>query len=146
MAGEQYIFSLYITSDKQYFLFRTVRPDFNNASQNEEDESWEKESAQRNMLIECAGNRYTQKDFDIVGELQGFPIGEVFYSEYGKPQVPVYYMQTNFGKPWIIFGTANSEEEFLNELEDDEDLQSLDPIGKPIKIDVCFITQNDFQF
>ncbi|KFE96914.1 hypothetical protein [Chryseobacterium luteum] len=146
MGSEQYIFSLYITSGRQYFLFRTVRPYFSNSSQNEEDESSEYESAQRNMLISYAGNLYAQKIFALVGELHGYPIGDIFYSDYGKPHVPVYYMQTDFGEPWIVFGTADSEEGFLTELENDEDLQALNPIGDSTKIHACFITQNDFNF
>jgi hypothetical protein len=149
MAIEQEIFSLYITNDGQYFLFRTVRPDFNNASQSQEDDSWEQESKQRGVLMNHVGELYAQKVFARVGELHGYPIGEVFYSDYGNPKVPVYYMQTDFGEPWIVFGTADSEEEFLSELMDNEDyddLKALNPIGKPIKIEVCFVTPNDFNF
>ncbi|WP_347217277.1 hypothetical protein [Chryseobacterium sp.] len=144
MASEQYIFSLYITNGRQYFLFRTAHQYFNNASQNEEDKSWEIESAQRGMLMNHVGGLYAQKVFALVGELHGYPIGDVFYSDYGKKQVPVYYMQTSFGEPWIVFGTADSEEEFLKELEVDDELQALNPIGEITKIDVCFVTQNDF--
>ena len=146
MAGEQNIFSLYITHDGQYFLLRTVRPYFNNASRHEEDKSWECESEQRDKLIEHVGNIYGKKGLTLVGELHGYPIGDVFYSDYGTPQVPVYYMQTEFGKPWIIFGTADSEEEFLTELMDDDELQALKPIGKPIKINVCFMSENNVNF
>lgn len=147
MASEQYIFSLYKTSDdSRYFVLRTVLPDFNNASQSDEDESWEIESKQRLKLLEFIGNRENCSSFERIGELHGFPIGDVFYSDYGQPQVPVYYMQTDFGEPWIVFGTGNSEEEFLKELTDDDDLQALNPIGELTKIDVCFVTQNDFNF
>lgn len=146
MAGEQDIFSLYITNGRKYFLFRTVRPDFNNASQSQEDESWQQESEQRNVLMNHVGELYAQKVFARVGELHGYPIGDVFYSDYGNPKVPVYYMQTDFGEPWIVFGTADSEEEFLTKLTEDDDLQALNPIGKPIKIDVCFVTPNDLNF
>lgn len=52
-------------------------------------------------------------------------------------------MQTDFGKPWIVLGTADSEAEFLAKLEDDEDFQALKPIEKPTKIDAYFVTQNN---
>ncbi|GAA5082596.1 hypothetical protein GCM10023210_00120 [Chryseobacterium ginsengisoli] len=149
MAIEQDIFSIYKSSDNElYFVLRTVLPDFNNASQSDEDNSWEIESKQRSELLKCIGKRYSCSNFERIGELQGFPIGEIFYSEFGESQVPVYYMETDFGKPWIVFGTANSEEEFLSELtnEDNDDLQALNPVGKPIKIDACFVTLNDFNF
>ncbi|MFC5875858.1 hypothetical protein ACFP3I_25295 [Chryseobacterium arachidis] len=56
-------------------------------------------------------------------------------------------METDAGKPWIVFGTADSEEKFLSELmdnEDNDDLQALNPIGNPIKINAYFVTSNDF--
>ncbi len=146
MAGGYYIFSIYKASgsNTRYFVLRTERPAFNNASQNEEDESWEIESAQRSRLLESLGNRESCTDFERIGELHGFPFGDVFYSDSGQLQVPVYYMQTDFGKPWIIFGTADSEEEFLTKLANDDELQALNPIGKPIKIEAYFVTSNDF--
>lgn len=143
MAIEQEIFSLYITNSGQYFLFRTVRPDFSNASQGQENDSWEQESKQRDMLMNYVGELYAQKVFARVGELHGYPIGEVFYSDFGNPHISLYYMQTEFGEPWIVFGTADSEEEFLTELQDDDELLALKPIGKPIKVDACFVTFND---
>lgn len=150
MACEQFIFSIYKPTDNERcFVLRTVLPDFNNASQNDEDNSWEMEAKQRSELLECIGKQYSCSNFERIGELHGFPIGGIFYSEFGQSEVPVYYMETDFGKPWIIFGTADSEEKFLSELTDNEsndDLQALNPIGKPIKIDVCFVTSNDFNF
>lgn len=147
MASEQFIFSIYKTSDdSRYFVLRTVLPDFNNISQSDEDESWEIESKQRAELLKFITDRENCSGFEQIGELHGFPIGAIFYSEFGQSEVPVYYMETDFGKPWIVFGTADSEGEFLTELTDDDDLQALNPIGKPIKIDVCFVTPNDFNF
>lgn len=147
MASKQFIFSIYKTSDdSRYFVLRTVLPDFNNASQSDEDESWEIESNRRSELLKFIANREKSSGFEQIGELHGFPIGGIFYSEFGQSEVPVYYMETDFGKPWIVFGIADSEEEFLTELTDDDDLQALNPIGKPIKIDVCFVTPNDFNF
>ncbi|KPE52828.1 hypothetical protein [Chryseobacterium indologenes] len=145
MAGGHYIFSIYKASGStRYFVLRTERPAFNNASQSEEDESWEIESTQRSRLLKSVGDRENCTDFERIGELHGFPVGDVFYSDSGQSQIPVYYMHTDFGKPWIVFGTAGSEEEFLAELGEDDELQALNPIGKPIKIEACFVIQNDF--
>lgn len=145
MAGGYDIFSIYKTiDDTRYFVLRTILPEFNNASQNDEDESWEIESKCRSQLLRSIKNRENCNDFERIGELHGFPIGDAFYLKFGQQQLPVYYMQTESGKPWIVFGTADSEEKFLNELADDEDLQALNPTGKVTKIDACFITANDF--
>lgn len=145
MAAEHYIFSIYKTiDDERYFVLRTVLPEFNNASQNDEDESWEAESKSRSLLLEALKNRENGNNFERIGELHGFPIGDIFYSEHDQLQIPVYYIHTDFGKPWIVFGTANSEEEFLTELAEDEDLQALNPIGEIKKINADFIIQNEF--
>ncbi len=145
MAGGYDIYSIYKTDQGRFFVFRTVRPEFNNASQSDDDDSWETESAERKKLIEKAGKFHNQTGFERIGELQDCPIGEVFYEDFGRADVAVFYMETESGKPWVVLGSASSEEDFLAELSDDDDLQALKPIGNPIKIDACFITQNDFQ-
>lgn len=143
MASEQFIFSLYKTSGGRYFVLRTVRAAFRNASQFEENDSWELESAQRAKLLEYAEERFGQRDFRLIGELHGYPTGDVFYAESGQLQVPVYYMQTAHGTPWIVFGSADSEAAFLAELSEDDDLQALGPTGQPTRIDAAFVTLND---
>lgn len=146
MAGGHHIFSLYKTSDEtpQYIVLRTVLPAFRNSSQAEEEKSWKAESAERLNLLELIRKQIGKDGFERIGELHGDPIGDIWYSESGAPLVPVYYMQTEFGKPWIIFGTADSKDKFLTELAYDEDLQRLNPLGKPIRIDALFVTKNDF--
>ena len=143
MASEIDIFSIYKSvNDAQYFVLKTIRPEFNNASQSQEDESWETESVNRLQLLESL-KKHENDEFERIGEFHGYPIGDIFYSEFAQLHIPVYYMQTDFGKPWIVLGTADSEAEFLAKLKDDEDFQALKPIGKPTKIGAYFITQNN---
>lgn len=56
----------------------------------------------------------------------------------------IYYAKTQFGDPWIILGDAISEEAFLCEVEADEDFQSMELQGQPVKITVTYLTENDF--
>lgn len=146
MAVRNYIFSIYKTFDDspKYFVLRTALPAFRNSSQIEEDRSWKAESAQRSQMLELIGKEIGNNEFELVGEFHGDPEGDIFYLESGASGIPVYYMQTDFGKPWIIFGTADSEEEFLAAVENDEDMRALNPIGKPIKIEARFVIPNDF--
>ncbi|RZJ70297.1 hypothetical protein [Flavobacterium sp.] len=143
MGIELQIFSIYRFSDASHAVLRTLRPEFNNASQVEENASHDRESAQRTQLLKVSGKVENDSDAELLGELQGCPIGEMLYSESGKSKITVFYMETEFGKPWVVMGSAASEAEFLSELEQDEDLSALHPIGKPIKIEALFLTEND---
>lgn len=148
MAGGHYIFSLYKTSDEipQYFVLRTVLPAFRNSSQTEEAESWEAESAGRLKLLEMIGKENNTERLELVGEYHGYPEGDIFYLESGASNIPVYYLATDFGKPWIIFGTSASEEEFVTMVENDEDLRALNSVGKPVKINARFVIQKELNF
>ncbi|GEN77607.1 hypothetical protein [Chryseobacterium hagamense] len=148
MASEHYIFSIYgMPCDRsRYFILRTVRSDFNNASQTQEDKCRETESASRLRLLEMIGRQNNTGELELVGEFHGYPEGDIFYSESGASDISVYYMATGFGKPWIIFGTAASEEDFLTGVENDEDLRTLAPAGEPVKISARFVTENELNF
>lgn len=148
MADGHYIFSIYRTSCNfpLYFVLRTVLPDYRNSSQTGEEESWKAESAERLRFLEFIRKQTGTGGVEIVGEFHGYPDGEVFYRDHGHPEIPVYYRHTGFGKPWIVLGTAGSEEEFLAATENDEDLRALHPEGKPVRIEACFLTRNELNF
>lgn len=141
MAGEIDIYSIYRTGDDKYYLLRTVQPGFSNASQSEEDSAIKTERDGRGrMLKQLAPNQ----NIDFIGELQGCPIGERLYARHGKEELNICYMETDFGHPWIIIGHADSDAGFLTELNDDEDLLRLKPVGPVKQIKAGFYTENDF--
>ncbi|UUC43939.1 hypothetical protein [Flavobacterium cerinum] len=148
MASELTIFYLYSTqNEEKYFLLRTERPGFSNASQVQEDLGNQIEQLKRDFILAEIGKKYHQNgqvNFELIGEFQGDPIGEKLYHDNGNLELNVYYMETEFGKPWIIIGEANSETAFLTELNDDSDLLRLNPVGQPKQITATFITENDF--
>lgn len=80
----------------------------------------------------------------LIGEIQGYPVGDALYSAKGNTKMEIYYAKTQFGHPWIILGDAISEEAFLCEVEADEDFQSMELQGQPVKITVTYLTENDF--
>ncbi|MCW4468126.1 hypothetical protein OGH69_04040 [Flavobacterium sp. MFBS3-15] len=140
MAGGFTIYSIYrLTGEGRYFLLRTVQREYSNASQAEEDAAVAAEQHIRSQMLQ----RISTADFELVGEMQNYPIGDALYAPNGNMVLDIYYMETAFGHPWIILGTARSEEAFLSELEEDADLLRLEPIGKPVKIEVTFITGSD---
>lgn len=137
MAAELTVYSIYKLRDgDRHYLLRTVRPEYSNASQTEEDRAEYTEQDNRRRMLESI----SPAGFELVGEMQSYPVGDALYAPNGNTVLDIYYMETAFGHPWIILGTAQSEEAFLLELEDDDDLVRLKPIGGPIKIEVTFIT------
>lgn len=141
MAAELTIYSIYKLQDgDKHYLLKTERPAYSNASQSEEDRAERIETNNRDRLLESI----SPAGFELVGELQNYPVGDVLYALKGSSVLEIYYMETEFGHPWVVLGTAGSEDEFLSELNDDEDLLRLKPIGQPIKITVTFVTENDF--
>ncbi len=141
MAAELKIYSIYKLQDEaKYYLLRTERPAFSNASQNEEDAAGTAEQNDRSRMLK----HISPAGFELIGELQNYPIGEILYAANGISELDIYYMQTEFGHPWIVLGTAATEEAFLSELNGDEDLLRLKPTGRPIKIKAAFLTEEDY--
>ncbi|MEL1244801.1 hypothetical protein AAEO56_11055 [Flavobacterium sp. DGU11] len=138
MAAELQIYSIYKLQDEdKYYLLRTERPAFSNASQSEEDAAGTAEQNNRSRMLK----HISPDGFELIGELQNSPVGEALYAASGKRGLDIYYMETEFGHPWVVLGNATSEEEFLSALDDDEDLLRLQPIGRPVKITVDFLTE-----
>jgi hypothetical protein len=148
MASDLKIFSIYkVQNIEKYYLLRTERPGFSNVSQSEQDEAENVEQNKREHILKLIGETYESTGktlLDFIGEFQGFPVGDKLYSKNGKIELDVYFLETAFGRPWIIVGTANSETAFLAGLNDDEESLGLKPIGQPKKISAIFITENDF--
>ncbi|AEA45655.1 hypothetical protein [Fluviicola taffensis] len=148
MASELKIFSIYkIQNEDKYYLLRTERPSFSNSSQTQENLADKIEQNKREYILDQIGtsdNKNSKKNFDFIGEFQGCPIGDKLYLDNGNLELNIYYLETEFGQPWVIIGNANSETEFLTELSDDEDLLGLKPIGQPKQIKATFVTENDF--
>ena len=148
MASLLSIYSLYkVPHESMYYLLRTERPGFSNASQDQEDLAHQIEENKRSYMLTCIGknlNLNDAKTFECIGELQGFPIGDALYADHGNTLLNIYILETAYGKPWIILGAANTAAEFLAELNEDEDLMGLKPIGQPQNIQARFFTEQDF--
>ena len=145
MASELTIYSIYkINGHESYFLLRTVRPGFLSASQEEEGEADAEEKYKRERMLCGISKDFGNIGLVLIGEMQGYPVGDALYSARGNTKMEIYYGETQFGHPWIILGDAISEEAFLCEVEADEDLQSMELQGQPVKITVTYLTENDF--
>ena len=142
MAAELEFFSIYKIENK-YYVLKTIRQDFNNASQNQEDDAGQIEMDCRDKMLYYIKQQHNQATPELIGELQGVPIGEDLCADYGNSELNMYYIATEYGHPWIILGTAASEKDFLSELNEDEELLDLKPIGQPKPITARYLTEND---
>jgi hypothetical protein len=134
---------------ERYYLLQTEQPGYSNVSQSQQDSAQivEQESRRRLLTQLLQALPLEEQLFcEFIGELQGWPVGDVLYTAPSHTELPIYYLPTRYGHPWIVLGSANSEEEFLAELEATEELVALQPIGPPIKILAILIRAQEASF
>ncbi len=145
------IFSLYrLDGDgaacPHHLLLRVEQPGFGNADVAEYDHAVQVAEARRRALIDryqagvlardCPAGHTAQ----LVGELQAWPAGEALAEGAGGDYVDVWIAQTRFGAPWVVLGTAESEEAFWHEVGEDDDLAGLGPIRPAVRQRAFFLT------
>ena len=132
------IFSLYELRGedagcRHHLLLRVARPGFSNADEGDYSRAVEAADGKRGALLReyetrvLAGECPARHEAELVGELQARPVGDVLCEGRGGFHVEVWTAETRFGRPWVVLGTAGSEEEFWREVEQDEDLSGLTP-------------------
>ena len=150
MAADLSIYRLYHlkTADKAatHYLLRYTQPSYSNASQTEQDAAETLAEQRAQVLLDYAKQNYAPDEsieVSLIGELQVPPIGDALYEDYGATQLPLYYMSTKYGHPWVVLGTAENLNVFLAELKDSDDLLSLAPAEPVQAISVTFVTELD---
>ena len=148
------IFSLYRLDGEgdaspRYLLLRVPQQGFGNADAGEYDAVVDAAEARRRRLIsvymtdvlarECPVAHTTQ----LVGELQSYPVGEAPSDGPGGVGVELWVAQTRYGAPWVVLGTAESEDAFWREVEANDDLSSLGPIRPAERLRAHFLADDD---
>ena len=150
MGSELTVTSLYRNRENGSFvLLRTVRPAFPNYSQTQDDQAYQIEQNRRAALLSYAAailGAHKKEAFELVGELQDLPVGEILMTASGGVSEEVFYVHTEYGYPWIILGTARDEAGFLQELSEGEELLGLRPVGNPILIKAHCFAESDATF
>jgi hypothetical protein len=140
VGAETWIYSLVCFANAErmcqhHLLLRATRPSFSNASQRDEERARDSADSERErltegyeveVLAERCGTRHERR---LVGELQLGPTGEELYADVGALDLPIWVADTRFGPPWVILGTAESEEAFWREVEEDDDALALITLG-----------------
>ncbi|UQX04561.1 hypothetical protein [Streptomyces sp. RerS4] len=78
----------------------------------------------------------------LVAEMQDEPVGEDLYGP-GRRQFGVWVAGTKYGTPWVVLGTASTEAEFWQEVQDAPALLSLGPRAPAQLRHVYFLTDED---
>lgn len=116
---------------RHHLLLRVGRPGFGNADEGDYARAVGAAERKQRALIEafeagvladeCAGRHAVA----LAGELQARPTGEELLEGRGGFYVELWVADTRFGRPWVVLGTAESEDDFWREVGRDEDLSGL---------------------
>lgn len=130
---------------EHWLLARAVRPAFVNPADKDkatDQLDWQFNQTQKKfeksfMPTICKHNHETE----LFGELQDLPFGDEFYQSQSGDQFEIWVTPTRAGHPSVIFGVAEDEADFWQQLEDpdNEDLLALKPIKAARKIEVCYM-------
>ncbi|HEX2081084.1 MAG TPA: hypothetical protein VHG08_25505 [Longimicrobium sp.] len=132
-----------------HLLLRVEQPGFSNADAAEYDHAVQLADARRRALIGRYQARVLARDCPavhtahLVGEMQAWPPGGGLADGPGGVYVDLWIAQTRFGAPWVVLGTAESEEAFWREVENDDDLAGLGPIRPALRERAFFLTDAD---
>ncbi len=91
----------------------------------------------RVLAAEC-GARHAAEP---AGESQARPPGETLSEGGGGFYVDVWVAETRFGRPWVVLGTAETEEEFWRAVRLDEDLSGLGPRQPAERLRAYFLAE-----
>lgn len=146
------IFRLYRLSNddadcRHFLLLRAGRPGFNNADEGDYSRAVDAADGRVSALLEAheagalAEECPARHAAELLGELQARPVGDVLCDEPGGFHVDVWVAETRFGRPWVVLGTAEGEEEFWREVARDEDLSGLGACAPAKKYRAYFLAE-----
>ena len=129
-----------------HLLLRVEQPAFSNADAGEYDHAVRIADGKRRVLIRTyedmlAGECAAPHEVSLVGELQAWPAGDELIDGRGGCDVDVWVAETRFGHPWVVMGTAESEEAFWRAVEADEDLARLRPVRPALRYRAFFLAE-----
>ncbi|MEU0395740.1 hypothetical protein ABZ208_23745 [Streptomyces sp. NPDC006208] len=129
-------------------LLRVRRPAASNADQGALDAADDFVDSATESLRTCWERRHLQHEClhqhtsSLVAEMQEEPVGEELFHS-GPRQFGVWVARTKYGAPWMVLGTASTEAEFWQQVQDDSDLLDLGPQAPAELHHVHFLTDED---
>jgi hypothetical protein len=131
---------------EHHLLVRASRRSNANANQADEDAASAEVERERDRLEEEYAATILRDTCDaahtrtVVGEMQEAPVGDELYSDASRRRLRVWVAETAHGAPWVVLGTADSEESFWRELED-TDAAMLRPMRPARSVEAFFYPQ-----
>jgi hypothetical protein len=150
MAGPIDIYYLVRLADPpvgrpSYLLLKLTQDEFANWSQSQEDAAVADVIQRRDQFMTSFLKQTACTDrpatAEVVVEFQGYPIGDVFYEQSDRPVLDIWVAPTRFGSYWIVFGVAESEGAFWEQIAADEDIARLEPIRPAKQVTVHFLNR-----
>ena len=148
MAIATDVYSLYAAlipgeGNPRTLLTRVTRRDFSNADQEDEDSAEsgveEAESALITHYWRQIFGMDAPSELNKIGEMQGHPAGEILEFAEETMKVNIWIAESAFGPPWLVLGTADSEDDFWRLIESDPDLAALKPTRPARRTQTCFL-------
>lgn len=150
MGINQKTYFLYKLGENKALLIMAKRPGYNNANQSQENQAEKILDSKVKLLLEKYLEDKIDSQPEFLGEFQGLPEGDVLYEEHGTMDLRnLRYSSTRFGKYFIFISIAESEDEFL-EIISEEDFADNGFVKADIRLpslsieSTDFITENDF--
>lgn len=141
---------MYKLGKNKALLIMANRPGYNNANQNQANQAEKILDSKVKLLLEKYLEGKMKSQLEFIGEFQGLPEGDVLYEEHGRLNLrKLRYSTTRHGKSFIFISIADSEEEFLKIISE-EDFADNGFIKEDIHLpsrsieQTDFITENDF--
>ena len=126
----------------QFVCFTAHRPGYSNAIQFEEDAAEGQLDANRDQrlreAIQAVSKCGVVRPSEMVGCSYEAPVGEDMYDSTPRT-LDIWLAEQRYGRPWVILGTAESEEAFWKAVQEDSDLVACAPHGSAQKLSVLYL-------
>lgn len=112
---------LYKFENNKGLLIRAKRPGYNNANQNQANQSEQILDSKVKLLLEKYLEDMPNAQPQFIGEFQGLPEGDVLYEKHGVFNMKkLRYATTRYGKNFIFISLADNEDEFLKIISEED--------------------------
>lgn len=133
---------------QHFLLLQLNRAGFSNSSETEYEqaESLVDRRAREMLIMFETGvlrtNCTRQHEIAVRGEMQEAPFGDALFDRHASRWLDIWVAETNFGHPWVVIGTASTEDDFWSQMkeESNDDLRSLEPRAPAQKFRVWFMS------
>jgi hypothetical protein len=127
---------------EHYLCFTAHRRGYNNAKQQDADMAETQLDEHKEKRLQEALNLFALSDHVLSAEMIGcsytLPVGEELFDTSTVRMLDIWIAETEYRSPWVVLGTADTEDEFWREVNSDSELQGLKPKSPAKRLTVSF--------